>query len=530
MMGSAAEAGTLERWRSLRLLGLFVAISLAARWLSLVLDVIDIDEASHIVGSRVLLQGGLLYTDFVDNKPPLLYAAFALAQLAGGRGLAGVHLVTAAIVVPLTALAVSACYGHRRTGVVAAIALIVYGAAFIGHDMLATNAEVLMILPASWAVVQLRDHRRAVSNRRILAAGMLFGTAALIKPQAATWALAAAAAIAHLHASRGEARQAVGPLALLAAAVAAPAGLVLVYFTGRGGAEALIYWMGPQNVWYVGNPISAREAVERWLSYFVPFVVATSPLWWGWWRSRPLMRERYWLIFSSALVVASLPPVFAGFRFFPHYFIQLHVPLALAAAPWLDQVIRPPLSRAGRLVIAWTAVMLVGFTVANAVLYLGPPGTVYSERLPVYREVAERLRADACATGATLFVWGFAPNLYYYADLRPASRFVVPTQARLTGYIPGNLASNRGDIAAEAAVVPAHWDWLMSDLDRHRATFIVDTAPANLYRWGRYPVGDHPRLQRYVDDHFDLVETIREVRIYRRRGCEAPGGSGAREE
>ena len=153
-----------ERWRSLRLLGLFVAISLAARWLSLVLDVIDIDEASHVVGSRVLLQGGLLYTDFVDNKPPLLYAAFALAQLVGGRGLAGVHLVTAAIVVPLTALAVSACYGHRRTGVVAAIALIVYGAAFIGHDMLATNAEVLMILPASWAVVQLRDARRAASN------------------------------------------------------------------------------------------------------------------------------------------------------------------------------------------------------------------------------------------------------------------------------------------------------------------------------------------------------------------------------
>ena len=186
-------------------------------------------------------------------------------------------------------------------------------------------------------------------------------------------------------------------------------------------------------------------------------------------------------------------------------------------------MIRQPLSRAGRLVIAWTAVILVGFTVANAVLYLGPPGTVYSERLPVYREVAERLRADACAPGATLFVWGFAPNLYYYADLRPASRFVPLTQARLTGYIPGNLASNRGDIAAEAAVVPAHWDWLMDDLDRRRATFIVDTAPANLYRWGRYPVSDFPRLQRYLDDQFELVETIREVRIYRRRGCEASG-------
>ena len=165
--------------------------------------------------------------------------------------------------------------------------------------------------------------------------------------------------------------------------------------------------------------------------------------------------------------------------------------------------------------------MLVGFTVANAVLYLGPAGTVYNERRPVYREVAERLRADACATGASLFVWGSAPNLYYYSGLRPASRFVAMSAARLTGYVPGNLASNRGEIPAEGTAVPAHWDWLMGDLDRHRATFIVDTAPANLYRWGRYPVSDHPRLQRYVDDQFDLVATIRDVRIYRRRGCEA---------
>jgi hypothetical protein len=223
--------------------------------------------------------------------------------------------------------------------------------------------------------------------------------------------------------------------------------------------------------------------------------------------------------------MASLPPAFLGFRFFPHYFIQLYVPLVLVAAPWLDEVIQRPLSRAGRTVVVWTTVMLVGFTVANAVLYLGPAGTVYSERLPVYREVAERLRADVCATGATLFVWGPAPNLYYYSDLEPASRFVALSQARLTGYIPGNLASNRGEIPTEGIIVPAHWDWLMSDLEKHRATFIVDTAPANLYRWGRYPVSDYPRLQRYLDDHFDLVATIREVRIYRRRGCEATGDS-----
>ena len=76
-------------------------------------------------------------------------------------------------------------------------------------------------------------------------------------------------AIAHLHASRGDLRRAVRAVALLAAAMAAPAGLVFAYFAARGGAGALIYWMGGQNLWYAGNPISPREALERWLSYCV---------------------------------------------------------------------------------------------------------------------------------------------------------------------------------------------------------------------------------------------------------------------
>ena len=74
--------------------------------------------------------------------------------------------------------------------------------------------------------------------------------------------------------------------------------------------------------------------------------------------------------------------------------------------------------------------------------------------------------------------------------------------------------------------MPAHWDWLMSDLDRHRATFIVDTAPANLYRWGGNPAQRlSPGRSAILYYQFDLVGTIREVRIYRRRGCEAPAGS-----
>ena len=121
----------------LGLFALFVLVSLLTRWLSLVVEVLDMDEAAHAVGSWVLLDGGRLYTDFVDNKPPLLYGYYALAQLLLGRGLLPVHAVTAVVTVPLVALAASASFRHDRRGVAAGLLWLVYGASFLAHDMLA---------------------------------------------------------------------------------------------------------------------------------------------------------------------------------------------------------------------------------------------------------------------------------------------------------------------------------------------------------------------------------------------------------
>jgi len=162
--------------------------------------------------------------------------------------------------------------------------------------------------------------------------------------------------------------------------------------------------------------------------------------------------------------------------------------------------------------------MLVGFMASTALLYFGNT-RVYREREPVFQLVADRLRADACAPRATLFVWGYAPPFYYYADMPAASRFVVMAQSRLTGYMSGNLARVRDPREAKADIVPAHWDWLMDDLERNRATFILDTAPAGIYRWNRYPIDDYPRLRDYLASHYDLVDTVGRVRVYRRRGC-----------
>jgi len=503
---------------------LLVVVALLTRAPFLRVPFLDLDEAAALVGSRVLLGGGTLYVDFADNRPPLLYGFYALGQAMFGDGVPGVRLLTALVVLPLTALGASAFFRHDRRGLVAGLLYLVYGAAFLAHDMHAVSPEVLMLLPVAWALVLLRDEPAACHAGRLLSAGVLVGFGFLLRQQAAL-ALPALALVAW----RAEQASLELPLRLPSRALriaalglgfAVPLGVTGLVFAARGAARELLFWTLVHNLGYAQNPISPREALERAASYLLPFVFVTLPLAWAAARAREAIGSPHRLRLLQGLFVFSLPAAFVGFRFFPHYFVQLYLPLALLAAPWTAEALGPPVSRAGRFALAWALGMLVASTIANGVLYSGRV-QVYEETRPVFRDVARRLRADRCYGGGPLFVWGFAPQLYAEAGLAPASRFVVP-QASLAGYVPGNRGSRSHGRDRGALVRSDHWDLLMADLARRPPAFVLDTAPAGLHGWACCPMADFPRLDAYVRGSYDAVAIVDGVWVWRRRGCVAP--------
>jgi 4-amino-4-deoxy-L-arabinose transferase-like glycosyltransferase len=497
---------------------LFVALALLTRAPFLTIPFLDLDEAAALVGSRVLLDNGTLYVDFVDNRPPLLYHLYALGQTLFGQGMLAVRLLAALCVLPLTAFAASAFYRHDRRGLVAGVLYLVYGAAFLAHDMHSVSAELLMLLPLSWAVALLPGEGEARQPGRVFAAGLLIGLAVLVRQQAAFWLPAFVVAFWLAEREGRTGRRTRQVLMLLAGVLLPLAGVVAVSWSG-GATRELIYWALTHNLGYAADPIPLSEALERAATYLLPFLIVTAPLWWAGWHSRPLFDTRHQRVLVTSLVVVSLPPAFMGFRFFPHYFIQLYLPLALAAAPWTASALTRPLSRAGRAAVAWPLVLLVGFTVANTVLYRGS-ARIYEETLPVFESVATRLREDPCFGRGPVFVWGFAPQLYAEAGLPPASRFVVP-QASLTGYVPGRRAREPGATDTAPLVRSDHWDLLMMDLERRPPVFVLDTSPAGLHGWDRYPMRDFPRLDRFVRSGYRTVADVDGVWIWRRRGCEA---------
>jgi hypothetical protein len=520
------------RWpaRPLALLGVFLALALLTRAPFLTVPFLDLDEAAQLLGGLSLLRGGTPYVDIVDNRPPLLYAWYALAQALLGRGVPGVRLLTAVSVLPLTALAASAFYRHDRRGVVAGILYLVYGAAFLAHDMHSASPEVLMSLPIALAVATLRDEADAARRPRLVLAGAWIGVGVLLRQQAAAalpalaWTAWIAARANGKSAPRVGAlsRRAVRPLlalATLAAGCALPPALAWLWFARRGAAGELVFWTIRHNLRYAADPIPAAEAAGRAGAYLVPFLFVTLPLWWASLRSRGRFPSPHAERLALALLASSVPPLFVGLRFFPHYFVQLYLPLALGAAPWVAAVVRRPLGGTGRLFVGWTAAALVTATVVNALLYSGR-SRVYQETAPVFRDVAARLRSDSCYGSGPLFVWGFAPQLYVESGLAPASRFVVP-QASLAGYVPGR-ASRSAAFDERARISDTDWELLMGDLERRPPAFVLDTAPANLHEWGRYPMRAFPRLGRFVKEGYDATAIVDGVWIWRRRGCSPP--------
>jgi hypothetical protein len=516
------RAGNFYRRRpGLALFLLFVVTSLVTRGFLLSVDILDVDEAMHIVGSWELLRGKHLYIGFVDNKPPLLYLYYAFAQMLLGRGMFAVHLLSVVVTIPLTALGVSAFFGHDRRGVMAGMAFLAFGAAYLAHDMHSVNCEMLMLLPATWAVAVLADEARAKKIAWLVCSGGLLGIAALFKQQALAWfpALGLATILANRQARRTL------PLALtaLCLGLALPVLATWEIFVTLGEEQALLYWTVLYNFSYAQQPMELAEILGRVAKYFLPFVAATIGLWVLALRSRSrLPRYQWWLVIS--VLVCTFPIVLVGFRMYPHYFVPLYTPLALGAGPVLAAMWTTPASRWAKLTLAYALALWFCFSVANGILYLSGHAFPWEEHNPVYRKVAEVLHADPCHEGSSIFTWGPGPMFVYPADLPLASRFVGP-YATICGYVPGNWAIRSGRVKASDVIRPEHWEQLMGDLERSRATYILDGSHT-FKNWKAFPVENFPRMMDYLRTHYVPVQNIDGVRIYRRNDCQG-GAQGS---
>ncbi len=452
------------------------------------------EETLPLAVGQHLVAGHTLYRDVWFDKPPLLAWFYEGVLRVVGHSGYGLRLVGVLYIlaVTITGYGLARRLWDETAARWTAFFLAFFTGFYIHSATVPLAADLLLVLPHLAVLYFL------IMGRAWLA-GLCAGVAFHLNSKA-LFVLAAAIGWILLSPARRRVLPLIGGFA-----AAAAAGLALVAATGawNGYVEEVWRWGASyagarftDNPWALGF-----ERTFHYLGFHAALALGAAAFF-AQSRDRegadPRRQIGLWLAVSFVAVVT-------GARFFPRYYFQILPPLAVAAAIGWSTLARQPVF-ATLLAIA-LAVPVVRFGHVNLWLATG--------RRFVWRDIA--IDADSRRAGAAIarwsgaedkiFVWGFRPEIYYYARRTGASRFLESQP--LTGVLADRHLQRADAFLPEAAA--RRRQELAQELRARPPAVIVD---------GLGPYNPALAIKNYQDlepvlARYRIVEETKGARLYR---------------
>jgi len=494
------------------LVGSLVLLSLVLRVPGYLHQIFDPDEAAIAVQGMGLVEGGHLYTDVIDRKPPLAPWLYAESfRVTHSSDLRPMRLVLA---LELAAAAVLLAWDlWRRAGPRAAwwgSTLFLLGmTAMAPQDAQSANFSPLAILPGVAAIVLARRG----SLRSAIGAGVCVGLATLTRQSWAIGVVPACLAVWWTADNRREGidpppradgerfdrwvlrtvRGAGAPPAIRSAAVFVAALLTVAAVGLTLPLGLFVRWVFTGNGSLLFGLSESRGVAGRALGSLALFVVGHLVL-------CVLLARRRWDRADLDLwcwLAVGLLSVVAGLRFFGHYWVQVLPPLCLLAAPAI-----------GGFSARWRA-WLAGVAALTAVVFFGL--ALVPERVHHFPStaVAARIIDANTVPHDRVAIWGSFPELYWASDRLPAGGLI------LTDFVVGKSA---GRIEGPRTIRDAAPDIIhdyVGQLEANPPRIFVDTSAAGLRGYGRYPVSVLPALEHLLKTRYEPIAVVDHMVIYR---------------
>ncbi|NGO67058.1 glycosyltransferase family 39 protein [Streptomyces boncukensis] len=470
--GARPEPAADRRSYWLLLVPVLLAVTVCTRLPSFARPLWNPDEGFLATQARQLADGGTLYHDVVDRKPPLmpwlyqgLFALFGDGSLWPAR----VAAIGAVLVGGVFAASLARRRWGDRAGWTAGVVYVLLTIGLNPEDTQAATFEVFM-LPWTMAAMWLAD------RRRWWWAGIAIAGAALTKQTGGAVLLPALFLLWRTRAGLLPALRLVAGTALPLAAAA------LAFGPGR-----FLYWIATGSGAYVSADGAGMHAAGRALGSLSILVAASAPLLVALGQVLRVRRLRERLTGVSDLWVwlaASAVAVAVGFQFYGHYFLQLTPPLALLAAAALREL------------TARQATVSLAVTSVFACAFVGWGYAYKRGELDHAQKLVAAVR-ERTAPDERILLWGMHPEGYWFAARPPASRY-------LTAGFLSNFSGGRGGIrTGERYAMDGSWPHFMRELREDPPTLIVDDSRGAPYRIPRMPT-----LRAYVDRHYERTVTV----------------------
>jgi 4-amino-4-deoxy-L-arabinose transferase-like glycosyltransferase len=166
--------------RRLSTIGWMVTISLALLLLlPTLLFPLGVDQAVFYLGGKAMLQGGVLYRDFIDLKPPVIYALYAIGIGVFGNAEVSIRILDLLLQLATCALILRVVDRFTGNGIAAATAATLYALSYVGLSYSATAQAESYVGLLGLLMVWLRLHRP--STVRFVLIGALAAILFLLK-------------------------------------------------------------------------------------------------------------------------------------------------------------------------------------------------------------------------------------------------------------------------------------------------------------------------------------------------------------
>lgn len=400
------------------------------------------DQGEFATIGRVILGGGFPYVDAWNPKPPAIFYVYSLAIQLLGDTVAAVRSLDLWVfpVVAWGLYRLASRLNNARTGL---MSIALYAGLYFTQDFWTlTQNDGIAIVPMVLAVVCLVEGAAASPNSRkrwlllglcgAFCAGTLwfkysflpFVVALILAHSISLWRvyrpqLFRVMAWDALVFSLGGLAIGLGGMAYLSAVGIFDAwlesALVTASYTQMGYAD-------------IFSSVLWQDSLSQWWPYSLIVL-----LWLGLWRLR---RESAGWHVIVLWLLGALGALLIQAKGYNYHYLPLLPPLALMAADSLERLSR----KAPSALSAWTPYAVIALMLGVLLVRVLMPAMPYltgEQSTADYhagfnaghfhaadsQAIADYLK-DRTASQDTLFVWGFRAELYFLADLRPATRFI----------------------------------------------------------------------------------------------------------
>lgn len=242
-------------------------------------EAMSTDSGVFAYCGQQMLQGGLLYRDCWDNKPPLVYALNALAIALGDNTPESIWFFQACWIT-LTGfvfyLVLRRIWGHRLAFFITFffLATLLYPSYYQGGNLTETYALLPLILMMGAFYNYLTTGKRLY----VIWIGLLAALAFLLKPTYLALSLAIALSILFLDGSRRSMRFLIERGLLLLVSAGLPLGLTAVYFASQGAFQDFSFAVFEHNFLYTQEGFTRHSLLDSLKLYLTikPMSVVVS--------------------------------------------------------------------------------------------------------------------------------------------------------------------------------------------------------------------------------------------------------------